>query len=544
MAIISTPTSVATSGVQNLYLGCSISIALMVALFILILLFPNFVNCDFAQYLQCGDMFISGKLPYVDFVDTNPPLIVYISAVPALVSQILPINLSISGLLAVAILVVWSTFNLAYLTLRHMNLVSEDVTAWIVALWPAVSLWTWRSNEFGEREHLFVLFFMPFLFLRFFRTYKGQVSVLESLFLGAAAGLGTCLKPYFFLIALLPEIYFLTRSRKIGNLVHPEVMAFGLVSLCYMLHFLILPREVQENLFERWIPIIYSHYRVYDCSLFELISYRRFLFCLSVLAVFTFHLFQENQSYDGAKLTIPLALFSLGGLIVYIYQFKGWGYQASPAFSGVVLLSGVLLSQVHMPVFVQKMRDRFFSFIVFKSYYSRFVFIILVFTILATVTFSLLRLESPKNEKRQREFVELLSNYSTIKDSVVIIGTSVGDAYPALILADRSPGSRFLTMYPFAMFSSTYMKMPGTTKNFSEDSAAPEIQFLADLYNDIKTNRPELIIISNAKRPLGCVPGFNILGFLTQVGFLDQALANYQFLLTFYDFEVFKRDLY
>ncbi|MBK7838137.1 MAG: hypothetical protein IPJ49_10765 [Candidatus Obscuribacter sp.] len=48
---------------------------------------PYAISGDTAMYLQTGQFLLEGKLPYRDFQDLNPPLIMYVCALPALLPE-------------------------------------------------------------------------------------------------------------------------------------------------------------------------------------------------------------------------------------------------------------------------------------------------------------------------------------------------------------------------------------------------------------------------------------------------------------------------
>ncbi|MGE5532346.1 MAG: hypothetical protein ACM3VW_09545 [Bacteroidota bacterium] len=63
---------------------------LVIGMFLaLIAAHPDRVNHDSAQHLQIGQMILHGAVPFIDVYDTNPPLIMYLSAIPAGIAQAL-----------------------------------------------------------------------------------------------------------------------------------------------------------------------------------------------------------------------------------------------------------------------------------------------------------------------------------------------------------------------------------------------------------------------------------------------------------------------
>ncbi|MBK7841277.1 MAG: hypothetical protein IPJ49_27065 [Candidatus Obscuribacter sp.] len=52
-------------------------------------LHPLNVSADQSVYLQCGELILQGKVPYRDFFDFNPPLIMYINVIPVALAHLM-----------------------------------------------------------------------------------------------------------------------------------------------------------------------------------------------------------------------------------------------------------------------------------------------------------------------------------------------------------------------------------------------------------------------------------------------------------------------
>ena len=83
---------------------CSISFAY-------IIYYPLSTNLGSAMYLQAGQMLLEGQMPYVDFVDINPPLIIYVSAIFAGLARLVNVHIITTFLLSVWVSV--DSFNLS-----------------------------------------------------------------------------------------------------------------------------------------------------------------------------------------------------------------------------------------------------------------------------------------------------------------------------------------------------------------------------------------------------------------------------------------------
>ncbi|GIW40296.1 MAG: hypothetical protein KatS3mg076_0873 [Candidatus Binatia bacterium] len=76
---------------------------------------------DCGVNLEAGELFSEGKRPYVDFVPLNPPLVVYLNALPAYVAERF-------GAHPVVVLNVFFFFLVAWSTLTSRSLAREEKT--------------------------------------------------------------------------------------------------------------------------------------------------------------------------------------------------------------------------------------------------------------------------------------------------------------------------------------------------------------------------------------------------------------------------------
>ena len=67
------------------------AITILMAVLLGILNAPARINHDNAMYLAMGEGLLRGEVPYVDLIDLNPPLIVYLNTIPAAAARLLGI---------------------------------------------------------------------------------------------------------------------------------------------------------------------------------------------------------------------------------------------------------------------------------------------------------------------------------------------------------------------------------------------------------------------------------------------------------------------
>ena len=204
---------------------------------------PLQIDHDCAAYLVEASRLLDGDIPYVDFVELNPPMAIYLNVIPAIIARLLPIHIIFAFLLSVFSLILWSTWTIRKL-IKFSSFSREDhVLGCLSALYVLFSAILLFDNEFGQREHLFVLLYCPFLVTRFLRLQNEKISPPIAITAAVAAAIGACIKPHFVAIALLVELYWLITKRDHRKLFTPEMIVFAFVGLLYPLHLSSFPRR-------------------------------------------------------------------------------------------------------------------------------------------------------------------------------------------------------------------------------------------------------------------------------------------------------------
>jgi hypothetical protein len=173
------------------------------------------IHDDCAGYIMEARLLLEGQVPYVDSVEVNPPWIIYLNLPPVYLAKFLGLPATLTFNLYVASLLMLSVWEIRYF-LRRSVLKLEPAEIGVISLtWIAAYLAAYWCDQFGQREHLFVLFYMPFLFARVVR-YEGQVLPRWIwIVMGIQAGVGACNKPHFAAIVAAVEIVQWARHRRL-----------------------------------------------------------------------------------------------------------------------------------------------------------------------------------------------------------------------------------------------------------------------------------------------------------------------------------------
>ncbi len=483
------------------------------------------LNHDVGIYLQCAQLLLRGDLPYVDYIELNPPLTHYLHTLPVLAAQLLGAPLPMTFQVLVLGLALASAAALFILLQKSRMVTSRAGPLLVLAGWLAVSVYIYSDGGFGQREHLFLLAFAPWLALRVAR-YQG-VSLRPFLVVAVALVVGVLmlLKPHFVVIACATELWMLVRTRRFAALRAPEVFVVIALAVLYAGHFLLLPDAVQTAFFQRWIPIVLEHYDAYNTSLPSLLARER-SFWMLVLAGLILGAVATHQAPSGRKLLLEgLVLSLLLAIGSFLLQQKGWSYHRYPAagFLGllIVLSSLVLLererAQETLPAGLRAV-GRPVAFIA--------LLVGLAFPVghggRNAVSYGVYRWATV------HRFVRSIQQHAGPKNRVAFISTSVWPAYPSLIYADRLPGTRYLCAFPVAFF------YEGTPSGRGEEmyrtaarQPAEERRFLEELGEDLVRYQPAVVYVSTGPCQ-ACPGGFEIAEYLTHVGWQARFLAGYE----------------
>ena len=485
--------------------------ALVLALLLLeILLHPYKIHYDCALYLEAGQMMLQGKILYLDFYDVNPPLIFYLNTIPAFISQVFSLKAPLAFSLFVFFLVVVTTF-MTYAGLKPAAAQSFYHDREVLCLFLALgSFLAWRWNLFGQREHLFLLFYFPFFVLRWLRWEGYEIPRGRSLLWGACGAIGLLLKPHFLLIGAALELYGLLSRKKFRALLAPEMISALGIGLLYAGHFALLPGQALGNWLGRFIPQYFLWHRASWAQLFGLrlnvfsFSTNLTLFVLALSLGALFLAFRKKTVFTS--LLRALAVFSLAAFLVYLIPQQTWFYHALPAFWGGLMILGMILARAGLFSGPGNPSPTGFYWRIPFPVWA--VLVVLIFGLAAGV-----QLKGGVRGLDDDPLTRAILQYSKKGESLIFISHSPSAQFPRTLQTERRLGSRYGAHFPLLYFQSLKKKYP-------EKARREEELYLDELRSDIIQNRPRLIVMDNEDWP----PGFT--------GRLGDALGHYRLLKT------------
>ncbi len=297
-----------------------------------------FLGIDVGTFLGCGREILLGNRLYLEVWEINPPPICYISMIPLIVSNLsgltvsMAINLFVCSMASLSMTLSWIALKVCD---RRDQLVCLSALAF-----DFIGLSYCAPEDFAQREHLFIMAYLPFFFLRFVRYSDRNISLPLALAAGVFAGIGAIIKPYFALTAIAVDLTMAFQARRNDLRRSPEILAFWGVHLIYAIHFLFWNSQALHNFLFIHVPDVVNYYSYSDCSRSVVLTLQSIPNGpLKLLLGISGALLLLRQH----RLFLPLLALMVISYLEFVYQSKGWTYQAIPMLTGVQLTIGALL---------------------------------------------------------------------------------------------------------------------------------------------------------------------------------------------------------
>jgi intracellular septation protein A len=280
---------------------------------------------DIAWLLYVARRWLAGRELYIDVVEVNPPLIVWISAIPIQLARWLHIDAQYTAIpffVGAVLGCAWWTASL----LRGSSKLFEDRLPVFAAI--GTVLLVVPAGDLGQREHLLVAAILPYLAL-FARSLDRQRSRLrDALIAGALAGLGCALKPrYAGVFLVLEGLAFLRGSNPFN--------ARPLAAAATMLSYAVLVALFCPAYLRRAVPLAIALYGATDVPLRHLVADSlRLMIGQAVALILWWH---RRRRMPEANLMLTLVVVAITATAICFMDGKDWFYHRLPATIATVL---------------------------------------------------------------------------------------------------------------------------------------------------------------------------------------------------------------
>jgi len=276
---------------------------------------------DVSYFITADGRILDGAVPYVDIMETNPPLAFWISLPAVWLARILGLSPHFAYV-AYVCLAIAGALGLTRLVLQSAGETRENTA--MVLLASAAALTLAPAEAFGQREHFAALLALPYVAaavqLAEGRAPRTSLRVL----IGLLCGVGMAFKPYLLAIPLLVEAFLLWERRAWRNLFRAEILGMAASVAVYP----VLVWQFTPQYFTGILPLALQTYGAFQ-STFSGTALRpavaSFLLFLGIAAYFTW---RRGGQQRGDWVWIGAGL---GGFLCYLAQLKGWTYQLLPA---------------------------------------------------------------------------------------------------------------------------------------------------------------------------------------------------------------------
>lgn len=481
---------------------------------------PLGINGDSALHIEAAERILDGGLPHVDAIDTNPPLIMFLTAVPTAAARLLNVHPIPVFLVSVLLLSAVAAFAARRLLLEALP-AREAIHAHLlgVALAVAACVLLFR-NEFGQREHLFVFGVLPYLMVRF-RSWEGIATArAAAVACGLAAGIAASIKPQLALIVIAPEIYWAITRRTLRAIFRTEVVAAVSAAMAYLAYLVVVPAQ-REAFFGVWVPLLMHGFAAFNASYESLVLLHFADWRPAAVAMLPFVL-RARPADTAWRLAQPLAVATATAAAVYLLQRKGWTYHAAPIRVLACVLVGLIAAQLLTPA-----ADVLSPSPLTATIPGRVLKLAFSGAIALAVVISLIAIGSgvPAHQDRitaDSSIAQRITAHTNPGDPVLVLSTNGWDPFPLLVQLQRRQASRALFAFPVSLL------YYGSTSDGPSLYPREERMFLEGLQEDVLTRRPRIVLIDSVTPCYGCPDGMSLTSYFERTGFIDTALAGYE----------------
>ena len=289
---------------------------------------------DVAWLLYVARRWMAGRELYVDVIEVNPPLIVWISAIPIRIAgwlntrpEAVAMPFFMSAILGCAFATACTLRGYArtgYGT-GQGGLFADRLPVFAAL---GTILLVVPGMELGQREHLLIAAGLPYLVL-FARGLDGhRPPAAIAIAAGVLAALGCALKPRYAAAFAALECLALLRG-------HPFFRLMPLVALSTLIAYAGAVFVLCPNYYARAVPLAMALYGATDVTFLHLlVDSFRLLACQAAALLLWWW---SRKFLPERSLVLTLVVFALAATVVCFFDGKDWFYHRLPATVATIL---------------------------------------------------------------------------------------------------------------------------------------------------------------------------------------------------------------
>jgi hypothetical protein len=275
---------------------------------------------DVSWLISLNEKVLAGKIPYVDFIEVNPPASILLYALPVWLAKVLGLypEFVISVFVFAGAL---ASVAFSAMVLSRARLLDGTALANAAALFLFITL-IMPSQQFGQREHIALIAFLPSLCVYWLRGMRKPVAPTVAVVAGLGAALMVIIKPHLVFAILFCAAITAYHTRSIRPVFALEHWVSASLSVAYAIFVaLAYPAFITDV-----VPMVMSVYVPIKAPLLKFLVFFATPIWLGTLA--SIFLLIGRRA-----LTFPVVLLlaaSAGMSCSYYLQQKGWAYHAYP----------------------------------------------------------------------------------------------------------------------------------------------------------------------------------------------------------------------
>lgn len=434
-----------------------------------------FLNWDVSMLLNAADKLLSGGTYADDFFTPNPPMILYLYLPPLLLSKTTGFDIIF---IFRAYLFLLTGFSFCLIYYLSKNIFPSKKLSFLFLLSVIIVLVLIPLYEFGQREHLLIIFSLPYLFLVVNRLDGYKINLYLAVMIGIINGLGLAIKPQFLLLPLFIESFVMLRQKNLLAWVRPETIA----SLVFLSLYTLVILFFHPDYIAIILPFMWQHYYgAISAPLIHLLTTNIVVF--GAFCVLFFFLEKKTLPYQSLPVVLLVAIFAY--FFIYLVQGTLFYYHTIPFFSLCILLLVILLAH-----FIEQYRHRFSvalaSFLIlylFSIFFGLYIFATNYKNRILHPLIAFMHTQPP----HQSIYILSLKNYSS----------------PLIHYTDTSISERFDSIWFVESLVKKRMQCGDTCLKAYLIHNEDKPFFLDLIADDIRKHRPDLVFVDVSKKNTG-----------------------------------------
>jgi hypothetical protein len=260
------------------------------------------------------------KLNGPDLVETNPPFAVWFHIVPVLLGDLLHITV-LYGFCCFWLGIAAATGAWSALLFRRLYRPTLLGFWCFVLVECVVLLLAINGEDLGQREHMTAIFLLPYLVVAAFRIERKAISRMTCCLVGVLAAVAICLKPQQILVGFFIEALVLLSLRRVRDWFDWSWVSLGLGMVLYVCSVRLFAPSYLTEMVPRLEQTYWGFNEPWQ-GVFHTAKYPLIVWSLGTLL---YAVLRKRLKF--VTLASVLLAASVGGLIAYLQQHKGWHYQ-------------------------------------------------------------------------------------------------------------------------------------------------------------------------------------------------------------------------